>query len=77
MSLKIEERQRVEDWVDDNLTPEGFEAPLKSLINEDSGLFQELVSDYLKGDGAEFDNTSGRLARALISHIKRSMKGDS
>lgn len=72
---QLEEQRYVDTWAEDDLAPEAFDAPLKDLFQQDSGLFQELVTDYLKGDMAEFDNTAGRLARALIHHIK-SRTGD-
>lgn len=64
------EKDLVERWADDNLPLACFDAPIKRFLDDDSGLLQQLVTDYLSGDDEELAHTAGSLARSLIKHIK-------
>lgn len=63
--------QFVDDWADDVLPVLIIENVCNAFAREESGLLQQLLHDYRKGDGAEFEQTCGRLARALEATVKQ------
>jgi hypothetical protein len=63
--------QFVADWADDALPVMIIEKLCDAFAREESGLLQQLLHDYRKGDGAEFEQTCGRLARALEATVKQ------
>lgn len=62
----------VDDWVRGNLADvdDVFSGPLQALIDNEPGLLTDLLADYRRGDAAEFEQTAGRLARALQDHVR-------
>lgn len=57
-------------WYEDELAPEAHMEPLQALIEQESGLFQQAVKDYIEGDQAEFEQSSARIIRELIRRIE-------
>jgi hypothetical protein len=60
----------VDSWQDDELTPDAQADPLIALIEDDSGLLQEIVKLYREGSSVWLERAARDLARVLIEHIK-------
>jgi len=67
---KAKREEYVDSWAGDELTPDAQADPLVALIEDDSGLLQEIVKLYREGSSVWLERAARDLARVLIEHIK-------
>ncbi len=62
----------VDDWLRGNLADmdDVFSGPLQALIDNEPELLTELLADHRRGSVDEFEQTSGRLARAIERYVR-------
>lgn len=62
----------VDDWCRDELYDDGhlYAEPVQALVDNEPELMIQLLSDYRKGDAAEFESSAGLLARALEKYVR-------